>query len=68
MKIEGRVFLDGARRPYLIKKWGDEEKEWLFYWHPDHHWVSLRETNKDDNFPDNLTQTEQDIYLKEIVK
>jgi hypothetical protein len=34
------VFIDDGCRPYRIKTWG--ERPWLFYWHVDHHWVSLR--------------------------
>lgn len=62
---KGLVFLDGANRPYLCRKWGDESRLWLFYWHPENHWVSLREVKPDDNFPKNLTQSEQDIYHRQ---
>ncbi|EYB68846.1 hypothetical protein DEIPH_ctg017orf0224 [Deinococcus phoenicis] len=40
----GFVFLDLAHRPYLIRRWGGNP--WLFYWHPDNHWVSLRRVNQ----------------------
>ena len=59
---KGHVFLDEAHRPYLLRKWGDKDKLWLFYWHPDGYWTSLREVKSSDRFPHNLTQSEQDIY------
>ena len=34
------VFLDDASRPYRITMYGGEP--WLFYWHADGHWVTLR--------------------------
>lgn len=34
------VFLDDAQRPYRVMDW--EDKTWIFYWHPDGKWVSLR--------------------------
>ena len=34
------VFIDDASRPYRVMDWNDET--WLFYWHPDGKWVSLR--------------------------
>ena len=36
----GFVFLDTYNRPYRCAKWGNQA--WLFYWHPDNKWVSLR--------------------------
>ena len=58
----GFVFLDGRCRPYRCAMWG--EHPWLFYWHPDNHWVSLRQVDQSEifNMPNNLTQEEQDIY------
>ncbi|MHC4561098.1 MAG: hypothetical protein ACYS80_27790 [Planctomycetota bacterium] len=34
------VFLDDDSRPYQVKEWGGDP--WLFYWHADKKWVSLR--------------------------
>jgi hypothetical protein len=61
---KGFVFLDGGGRPYLCRIWNDEP--WLFYWHPENHWVSLRKVTQTDiwNFPHNLTEKEQAIYHK----
>jgi len=60
----GQVFLDKLSRPYLVKKWGGSH--WLFYWHPDKRWVSLRKCNPGEVFPINLTQEQQDLYFKEL--
>lgn len=38
---KGFVFLDLNSRPYLVRRWGDGV--WIFYWHKDRHWVSLRQ-------------------------
>ncbi|MFW6148139.1 MAG: hypothetical protein ACOC6B_07100 [Thermodesulfobacteriota bacterium] len=62
MNNNGLVFLFGAR-PYLCRRWGDEDKLWLFYWHQNH-WVSLREADPGEAFPRNLSETEQDMYHK----
>jgi hypothetical protein len=61
---KGFVFLDGQRRPYLVRMWGD--KPWLFYWHPDNHWVSYRQITQVEiwQFPRNLSQEKQDVYHK----
>ena len=58
----GRVFLDSASRPYWVRMW--EGSPWLFYWHADNNWVSLREvsTMETIGFPDNLSEKEQDLY------
>ena len=37
---KGFVFIDGTGRPYHIRTWGGEP--WLFYWHADDKWTSLR--------------------------
>lgn len=65
---KGHVFLDEASRPYLCKKWGDKDKTWLFYWHVEGHWTSLRKIESGATFPDNLTQAEQNIYHKQHEK
>lgn len=38
--VEPFVFLDNHSRPYLIREWGGDL--WVFYWHADKKWVSLR--------------------------
>lgn len=61
---KGFVFLDRNNRPYLCAIW--ERVPWLFYWHPDNHWVSLRRVSQSEmwGFPHNLTKEEQAIYWK----
>jgi hypothetical protein len=41
---KGYVFLDDAVRPYHVRMWGGAP--WLFYWHVDNHWVSLRQVDQ----------------------
>lgn len=36
----GFVFLDDAKKPYLVRIL--ESNPWLYYWHPDNKWVTLR--------------------------
>lgn len=62
---KGFAFLDSAGRPYLCAMWGGNP--WLFYWHPDKKWVSLRQVSQFDiwKFPKNLTTEERDIYWEE---
>jgi len=38
------VFLDGASRPFRVTMYGGEP--WLFYWHADGHWVTLRKVTQ----------------------
>ena len=61
---KGFVFLDAHSRPYQCRMWG--ERAWLFYWHADNHWVSLRPVTQMEiwQFPRNLSQKHQDIYHK----
>lgn len=56
------VFLDAANRSYYCRKWGNEL--WLFYWHKEHHWVSLRRVTEEEveGFPRNLLVAEQQLY------
>ena len=35
-------FIDGQGKPFHMRPWGTGDDWWLFYWHPDKHWVSLR--------------------------
>ena len=59
---KGIVFLDGTGRPYCIAMWNDSP--WLFYWHPDNHWVSLRPATQSEiwSIPHNLNADEQALY------
>jgi hypothetical protein len=43
---KGFVFLDVMARPYWCRAWGEDI--WLFFWHPDNHWVSLRPVREDE--------------------
>lgn len=55
---DDKVFLDKQSVPFLIRK------GWLYYWHKNKCWVTLREINESDNFPDNLTHEEQAMYFE----
>jgi hypothetical protein len=59
---EGFIFLDTSSRPYWCRDWGGEP--WLFYWHCDKKWVSLRKVTPNDlvRFPRNLSEKEQKYY------
>ena len=61
---KGVVFLDGSNRPYCIAMWNGTP--WLFYWHPDNHWVTLRPASQSEvlSVPHNLTANEQALYWK----
>lgn len=61
---KGFVFLDAANRPYLCRMFGGEP--WLFYWHPNKIFVSLRKINQSEiwRLPQNLTENQQETYLK----
>ena len=58
----GFVFMDEAGRPYLCRMWNGTP--WLFYWHADLHWVSLRQCTQMDvwRFPNNMAEAEQERY------
>jgi len=60
----GFVFLDSLSKPFLCKLWGEDDQIWLFYWHADKKWVSLREVSEAEAaaFPRNLTEKEQAMY------
>ena len=64
MKLDekGVVFLDGAGRPYLCRMW--EGEPWLFYWHPEGHWTTLRKVSQAEVFslPNNLSPADQEVY------
>lgn len=42
------VFLDQQRRPYFVSQPPDESVLWVYYWHDDQHWVSLRPVLNDE--------------------
>ena len=67
---KGFVFLDSVNRPYLCRIWGEENKPWLFWWHPDKYWVSHREVTQEEvwNFPRNLSEEEQNLYHQQVEK
>lgn len=37
---KGFVFLDDNSRPFLVRMLG--KRAWLYYWHPNNEWVTLR--------------------------
>lgn len=43
---KGFVFIDSVDRPYHVRMWNGSP--WMFYWHPDNHWVSLRKVTQAD--------------------
>ena len=59
---KGFVFLDAAGKPFLCRMW--QGVPWIFYWHPENKWVSLRKVTQTevDDFPRNLTEEQQQIY------
>lgn len=59
---KGFVFLDDAGKPYLCNMRGSVP--WLWYWHPDNHWVSFRQIDQMGVFllPHNLTEEQQEHY------
>lgn len=61
----GFVFLDGRQRPFLCKPWGG--KIWLFYWHAECHWASLREISEAEaaKLPRNLSFEHQQVYHRQ---
>ena len=61
---KGFVFLDADNRPYLCAVWN--EHPWLFYWHLNNHWVSLRQVSQQEiwSFPRNLSEEDQALYWK----
>lgn len=42
------IFLDNNSRPFQLTTWGEDNQPWLFRWHKDNHWVSLRPLTKKD--------------------
>jgi hypothetical protein len=62
---KGWIFLDDNHRPFLCALWG--ERAWLFYWHTEGHWVSLRPVTQMEiwTFPRNLTEIQQQLYRDE---
>lgn len=58
------IFLDEMNRPYMTMPWGKDSKLWLFYWHKESHWTSLREVRQDEIFPNNLSAEHQALYQK----
>ena len=65
---KGFVFLDSGNRPYMCALWNGEP--WLFYWHKENKWVSLRKVSQTEiwGFFHNLSEAEQQIYHDTHVK
>lgn len=42
----GFVFLDHTSRPFKVMRYGKDQETWMFYWHPDKKWVTLRPLNE----------------------
>jgi hypothetical protein len=53
------VFIDDAKRPYRVMMYCGTP--WLFYWHPDNKWVTLREVTQSEiwDFGQNKLDPEQ---------
>jgi hypothetical protein len=64
----GFVFLGHDNKPYRCCLWGGSP--WLFSWHPDKHWVSLRPVTQTDVWllPHNLTAEQQQMYFNAEVQ
>lgn len=60
---KGFVFLDDNGNPFFIRMWSGEP--WLFYWHTDKKWVSLRLSNQTEiwlSYDKKLTDEQANIY------
>ncbi len=60
---KGYVFIDGNNNPFHVKIWCDDP--WLFYWHPDKKWVSIRRLNGPDVMimgQNKISESEAKIY------
>ena len=64
----GFIFLDDHNRPFRCS--ADNDQPWLYYWHPNNNWVTLRPVTQAEirSFPRNLTEVEQDMYRSEWEK
>lgn len=50
-------------KPYWIRMWGGTP--WVFYWHPDNNWVSLRQVDQTDIFISyqyRVSEEEAEVY------
>lgn len=56
--IDDFVFADENDKPYYCHRWGNDL--WLFYWHTEQHWVSLRPINEAE--AKQLLQTYHDLH------
>lgn len=61
----GFVFLGTDSRPYKCCLY--EGEPWLFYWHADNHWTTLRKLSRHQvsRLPHNLKSEHQVIYNQE---
>jgi hypothetical protein len=59
---KGWVFIGGDGLPYRCCIWDSDA--WLFRWHPDRRWVSLKKLTQMDVWllPHNLTEEQQELY------
>lgn len=61
---KGFIFLNTNDRPFKCCMYFNNP--WLFYWHPDNKWVTLRQVTQDEIFklPRNLSKEHQEVYNK----
>lgn len=59
-EIKSFVFIGQDNKPYYYKE------NWLYWWHPDNNWVSLRKVPDEiaTLLSTNLTSYEQSLYFK----
>lgn len=60
---KGFVFIDENHTPFHVRMWG--ENAWLFRWHPDGMWVSMRTVTQGEVFsmsPNKLSPEEAQKY------
>lgn len=66
---KGFVFIDDYSKPFFIRMWSGVP--WLFYWHPDKKWVSLRKVSQTEiwQFHEKVLSEEMaEIYHKANAK
>lgn len=62
---KGFVFIDRNSKPFHVRMW--DGVPWLFYWHPDKRWVSLRQINQSDVwefFTQAIPDDQAEVYHK----
>ena len=61
----GFVFLDDNSKPFHVRMYGDTP--WLFYWHPDGNWVTLRPVTQTEVWQmaeKKLPKEQADLYME----